>query len=223
MLSELLQRGDVHDETLQIAPRQHHRSAHVARPPPRDGVREAAARPGRGGGAEGASPEHRLPPARSRPPRPHEICGEAQVHRRRKLRRRQPHRPPPALGEGRAGPRQANDRSRAARRADDRRRLPRRAVLPNSTAKRSRPPAPRTAKSGRSTPTISAPTASTTSIDRYIANPRNRTFVLFDGDELAGMSSFLGIDEGRQVLEIGGTYYRPQLPRHRASIGGSRT
>ena len=49
------------------------------------------------------------------------------------------------------------------------------------------------------------------SIDRYTANPNNRTFVLFDGDELAGMSSFLGIDEGRQTLEIGGTYYRPHL------------
>jgi RimJ/RimL family protein N-acetyltransferase len=49
------------------------------------------------------------------------------------------------------------------------------------------------------------------SIDLYIANPANRTFVLYDGDELAGMSSFIGIDEGRQVLEIGGTYYRPRL------------
>jgi RimJ/RimL family protein N-acetyltransferase len=49
------------------------------------------------------------------------------------------------------------------------------------------------------------------SIDLYVGNPRNRTFVLFDGDELAGMSSFLGIDEGRGVLEIGGTYYRPHL------------
>lgn len=49
------------------------------------------------------------------------------------------------------------------------------------------------------------------SIDGYIANPINRTFVLFDGDELAGMSSFLGIDQGRQTLEIGGTYYRPHL------------
>jgi RimJ/RimL family protein N-acetyltransferase len=49
------------------------------------------------------------------------------------------------------------------------------------------------------------------SIDTYVANPNNRTFVLFDGDELAGMSSYLGIDEGRQVLEIGGTYYRPHL------------
>jgi RimJ/RimL family protein N-acetyltransferase len=49
------------------------------------------------------------------------------------------------------------------------------------------------------------------SIDTYTINPRSRTFVLFDGDDLAGMSSFLGIDEGRQVLEIGGTYYRPHL------------
>ena len=49
------------------------------------------------------------------------------------------------------------------------------------------------------------------SIDCYVSNPSNRTFVLFDGDELAGMSSFLGIDEGRQVVEIGGTYYRPSL------------
>src|SRR3954471_21334623 len=49
------------------------------------------------------------------------------------------------------------------------------------------------------------------SIDFYTSAPRNRTFVLFDGDALAGMSSFLGIDEGREVLEIGGTYYRPHL------------
>ena len=48
-------------------------------------------------------------------------------------------------------------------------------------------------------------------VEFYTSNPRNRTFVLFDGDELAGMSSFLGIDEGRQTLEIGGTYYRPKF------------
>ena len=48
-------------------------------------------------------------------------------------------------------------------------------------------------------------------IDSLTVIPRNRTFVLFDGDELVGMSSFLGIDEGRQTLEIGGTYYRPHL------------
>jgi RimJ/RimL family protein N-acetyltransferase len=49
------------------------------------------------------------------------------------------------------------------------------------------------------------------SVDRYISNPNNRTFVLFDGDELAGMSSYLGIDPSRQVLEIGGTYCRPKF------------
>ena len=49
------------------------------------------------------------------------------------------------------------------------------------------------------------------SIALYRSSPRNRTFVLYEGDELAGMSSYLGIDENRQVLEIGGTYYRPHL------------
>ena len=49
------------------------------------------------------------------------------------------------------------------------------------------------------------------SIDHYRSSERNRTFVLFDGEELAGMSSYLGIDASRQVLEIGGTYYRPHL------------
>jgi RimJ/RimL family protein N-acetyltransferase len=49
------------------------------------------------------------------------------------------------------------------------------------------------------------------SIAHYRSSPKNRTFVLFDGDELAGMSSYLTIDEGRQCLEIGGTYYRPHL------------
>jgi RimJ/RimL family protein N-acetyltransferase len=49
------------------------------------------------------------------------------------------------------------------------------------------------------------------SLDFYATARRNRTFVLFDGDELAGMSSYLGIDESRQTLEIGGTYYRPHL------------
>ncbi len=49
------------------------------------------------------------------------------------------------------------------------------------------------------------------SIDLFSKAKLNRTFVLFEGDELAGMSSFIGIDEGRQCLEIGGTYYRPHL------------
>ena len=49
------------------------------------------------------------------------------------------------------------------------------------------------------------------SIDLYASKPHNQVFVLFVDDEIAGMSSFLGIDSDRQVLEIGGTYYRPQL------------
>ena len=49
------------------------------------------------------------------------------------------------------------------------------------------------------------------SLALYRSTSRNRTFVLFEGDELAGMSSFLGIDESRNVLEIGGTYYRPKF------------
>jgi RimJ/RimL family protein N-acetyltransferase len=49
------------------------------------------------------------------------------------------------------------------------------------------------------------------SIDKWVAAPLNRVFALYDGEELAGMSSFLGLDQGRQVVEIGGTYYRPHL------------
>ena len=48
-------------------------------------------------------------------------------------------------------------------------------------------------------------------IDDFAGRPTTRTFVLFDGNEFAGMSSFLGIDQSRQTLEIGATYYRPQL------------
>ena len=48
-------------------------------------------------------------------------------------------------------------------------------------------------------------------IDLFSGMPNNRTFVLFDGDELAGMSTFINIDKSRQCLEIGGTYYRPHL------------
>jgi len=49
------------------------------------------------------------------------------------------------------------------------------------------------------------------SIDLYRSSSRIRTFALFDGDQLAGMSSFLGLDQRRQVVEIGSTYYRPHL------------
>jgi RimJ/RimL family protein N-acetyltransferase len=48
-------------------------------------------------------------------------------------------------------------------------------------------------------------------IDLFSSRPNNRSFVLFDDDQLAGMSSFIAIDESRQTLEIGATYYRPHL------------
>jgi RimJ/RimL family protein N-acetyltransferase len=49
------------------------------------------------------------------------------------------------------------------------------------------------------------------SIALYRSTRRNLTFVLFDGDELVGMSSYLGIDSYRGALEIGGTYYRTKF------------
>ena len=48
-------------------------------------------------------------------------------------------------------------------------------------------------------------------IDAFSGRPDIRTFVLFDGDELGGMSSFITIDPRRGSLEIGATYYRPHL------------
>ena len=48
-------------------------------------------------------------------------------------------------------------------------------------------------------------------IDAFSSRRDIRTFVLFDGDELAGMSSFITIDPYRGSLEIGATYYRPHL------------
>jgi RimJ/RimL family protein N-acetyltransferase len=48
-------------------------------------------------------------------------------------------------------------------------------------------------------------------LNRVVSRPGNQLFVLFSGDECAGMSAYLGIDPERQVLEIGNTYYRPHL------------
>ena len=41
------------------------------------------------------------------------------------------------------------------------------------------------------------------SIDSYTTNPRNRSFVLYDGDEIAGMSSFLGLARGGKWSKSG--------------------
>ena len=48
------------------------------------------------------------------------------------------------------------------------------------------------------------------SFDRIATLPWRR-FMLFDGDELAGMSCFINPDQGRGVVEIGNTYYRPKF------------
>ena len=47
--------------------------------------------------------------------------------------------------------------------------------------------------------------------DLMLARPDWRTFALFRGGALAGMSSFMGIDTDRMVLEIGSTYYVPAM------------
>jgi RimJ/RimL family protein N-acetyltransferase len=56
-----------------------------------------------------------------------------------------------------------------------------------------------------------APDRFDASLDGWLARPDLRLFVLFDGDQIAGMSAFLAIEPERGVLEIGGTYYRPHL------------
>jgi RimJ/RimL family protein N-acetyltransferase len=56
-----------------------------------------------------------------------------------------------------------------------------------------------------------APDRFDASLDAWLATPNFQIFVLFEGDKLAGMSSFLGIEPARGVLEIGGTYYRPRF------------
>jgi RimJ/RimL family protein N-acetyltransferase len=47
--------------------------------------------------------------------------------------------------------------------------------------------------------------------DAMLARPDWRPFALFHQDALVGMSSFMGIDTDRMVLEIGSTYYVPAM------------
>ena len=47
--------------------------------------------------------------------------------------------------------------------------------------------------------------------DLIRSRPNWRCFSIFLGDEMAGMSCFIGIDADRAVLEIGNTYYVPRL------------
>lgn len=47
--------------------------------------------------------------------------------------------------------------------------------------------------------------------EAMLGQPAWRSFALFDGDTLVGMSSFIGIDLDRMALEIGCTYYVPAM------------
>lgn len=49
------------------------------------------------------------------------------------------------------------------------------------------------------------------SFDALLAKPAGRSFALVLDGKLAGMSSYIGIDLDRMVLEIGSTYYVPAV------------
>ena len=49
------------------------------------------------------------------------------------------------------------------------------------------------------------------SFDKLLARPDVRGFALFLGHRPVGVSCFLNIDEGRGVVEIGNTYYVPDV------------
>ncbi len=49
------------------------------------------------------------------------------------------------------------------------------------------------------------------SFDLLLSRPNWRCFTIFDGEQVAGMSCFIGIEPDRGVLEIGNTYYVPAL------------
>lgn len=47
--------------------------------------------------------------------------------------------------------------------------------------------------------------------DALLANPGRIPFAIFAGDRLVGMSAYLGLDPGRQTVEIGNTYFIPEV------------
>jgi RimJ/RimL family protein N-acetyltransferase len=49
------------------------------------------------------------------------------------------------------------------------------------------------------------------SFDKLLARPNVRGFALFAGERLVGMSCFLNIEPERGVLEIGNTFYIPEI------------
>ncbi len=49
------------------------------------------------------------------------------------------------------------------------------------------------------------------SFSLLLARPNWQPFAIFNGERIAGMSAYLGIEPERGVLEIGNTYYVPDL------------
>jgi RimJ/RimL family protein N-acetyltransferase len=49
------------------------------------------------------------------------------------------------------------------------------------------------------------------SFDRLRTRPDGQAFAIFQGAVLTGMSAYLGVEPERGVLEIGNTYYLPEL------------
>ncbi len=49
------------------------------------------------------------------------------------------------------------------------------------------------------------------SFDALLARPNGRAFAILLGGRLVGMSCYLGIEEARGVLEVGNTYYIPDM------------
>lgn len=49
------------------------------------------------------------------------------------------------------------------------------------------------------------------SFDALLARPNGRAFAIILGGRLVGMSCYIGIEEQRGVLEIGNTYYLPEM------------
>ena len=49
------------------------------------------------------------------------------------------------------------------------------------------------------------------SFDGLLRRPNGQAFAIFEGDRLAGMSAYIGIEPGRGVLEIGNTFFVPKL------------
>ena len=178
----------------------------ISRPSPRHRLREAAARPGRGSGGEGAPPEHRIPAARSRPSRadkyaaklkfiPDESFDEG-THIDRLLRSEKVSRGPPlivTLAQARCILVMSEEQQIPLRGNDELGQLMATAAVPSCFPQR-----PSQISQGglcRGRPNLAdlannfGPDGFDDSIDRYVVQSNNRTFVLFDGDELAGMST----------------------------------